>query len=235
MKSFFVILGGMGTMATESFIHLLNERTPASCDQDYLNYMVCNHATVPDRTAYILGQSTDNPYDALKDDVISLSPLHPDFFVLTCNTAHYFHQQLQDITSIPIVHMPRLAANKIRHMAQNQPFKVMILATMGTVQSNVYVDEFKDDDYIDVVVPDETLQNEVMELIYHDVKERQFINEARYHHILKQAKEDYHCDAMILGCTELSLMEEKCPNHDYCVVDAQSELVDEVLRITKKN
>ena len=46
MKDFFVILGGMGTQATESFVHLLNKRT-AQKDRDYLNYCLFNHATVP--------------------------------------------------------------------------------------------------------------------------------------------------------------------------------------------
>ena len=235
MENFFVILGGMGTMATESFIHLLNERTPAHCDQEYLNYIVCNHATIPDRTAYILDNQKENPLLPLKEDVQSLSRMQPNFFVLTCNTAHYFHDALQKETSIPIIHMPKLAANRIRKMSDQRPFKVMILATMGTIQSQVYEEEFASDHNIEVMIPNEALQNEVMALIYHDVKERQYINETRYHQILKTAAEQYHCDAMILGCTELSLMEEKCPNHNYCVVDAQAELVDEVLRLTKKN
>lgn len=51
MENFFSILGGMGTMATESFVRLINHRTKATKDQEYLNYVLFNHATVPDRTA----------------------------------------------------------------------------------------------------------------------------------------------------------------------------------------
>ena len=40
MEHFFSILGGMGTMATESFVHLLNERVVTHKDQDYLNYVL---------------------------------------------------------------------------------------------------------------------------------------------------------------------------------------------------
>ena len=61
MENFFTILGGMGTLATESFIHTLNERTEAYRDQDYLNYIVVNHATIPDRTDYIKNPSLENP------------------------------------------------------------------------------------------------------------------------------------------------------------------------------
>ena len=61
MENFFSILGGMGTMATESFVRILNQRTNAHNDQEYLNYVMFNHATVPDRTSYILDHSADNP------------------------------------------------------------------------------------------------------------------------------------------------------------------------------
>ena len=54
MRDFFTILGGMGTMATESFVRQLNKRTQTHADQDYLNYILYNHATIPDRTAFIL-------------------------------------------------------------------------------------------------------------------------------------------------------------------------------------
>lgn len=233
MKNFFVVLGGMGTMATESFVHLLNQRTPAHRDQDYLNYIVCNHATVPDRTAFILNESQDDPYPVLAQDIENFSAMDPRFFVLTCNTAHYFYDELQKTTTVPLVHMPRLAVETIAKKAAGEKKRVMILATSGTIASKVYHKEFEAYDNLEVVVPDEYLQTEVMTLIYHDVKERDFINEERYHHILEKAAHDYHCDYMLLGCTELSLMEEKCPNHDYQVVDAQSELVDYVIKEMK--
>ena len=51
MKNFFTIIGGMGTMATESYIHQLNLRTPANNDQEYLNYILVNHATYSKRGA----------------------------------------------------------------------------------------------------------------------------------------------------------------------------------------
>lgn len=234
MENFFVVLGGMGTMATESFIHLLNQRTPANKDQDYLNYIVCNHASIPDRTAFILQQSKEDPYPVLQEDIISLQPLHPRFFVLTCNTAHYFYERLQESSIVPILHMPRIAAHVVAKKAQGEKKRVMILATSGTIQSKVYHQELESYPNLEICIPDAELQKEVMGLIYDDIKEKDWMNEARYHQILQRAKEEYHCDYMILGCTELSLIEEKCPNHPYEVIDAQSELVNQVLVEMKK-
>ena len=89
MKNFFVILGGMGTLATTNFLNDLNEAYRPSSDQEYLNYLVVNHATIPDRTSFILKKSKENPFDFLKEDIESVDKLNPDFYVITCNTAHF--------------------------------------------------------------------------------------------------------------------------------------------------
>ena len=69
MKHFFSIIGGMGTIATESYVRLINHRVRISKDQDYLNYILVNDAQVPDRTAYIKDHSQPNFFNALKEDV----------------------------------------------------------------------------------------------------------------------------------------------------------------------
>src|SRR5699024_9341862 len=141
MKNFFTILGGMGTMATESFVHLLNERTPdVTSDQDYFNYLMLNHATMPDRTAFILDQSKTDPGPVLQADVKQIAPLKPDFFVLACNTAHYFYDDMQKLTDIPILHMPRLAVKAIlqTQSGMNKKIRVGLLATKGTIATEIY-------------------------------------------------------------------------------------------------
>lgn len=40
MKHFFSIIGGMGTIATESYVRLINHRVKIAKDQDYLNYIL---------------------------------------------------------------------------------------------------------------------------------------------------------------------------------------------------
>lgn len=237
MKNFFTVLGGMGTLATESFIHILNERTPIHSDQDYLNYLLVNHATVPDRTDFILGKSKEDPSSAIKEDIQQYAALNPEFFVLTCNTAHHFFDELQQATDIPILHMPRLAVE-----VANQKFakksgktRVGLLATEGTIQTKVYENELEKFDNLEVILPSETLQQDVTNLIYRDVKENHFCNEELFYQILQQMSEEFSCDVMVLGCTELSLVQEATQNKKYPVVDAQSELANETIRRALKN
>ena len=116
MKKFFTVLGGMGTLATESYMRILDQRTPTKRDQDYLDYIVVNHATVPDRTSWILDHSKPSPTKALIEDIKQQSLLKPEFFVLICNTAHYSFDELQAATDIPILNMLQETVNEIKRL-----------------------------------------------------------------------------------------------------------------------
>ena len=226
MENFFSILGGMGTMATESFVRLINHRTKASKDQEYLNYVLFNHATVPDRTAYILDREQESPMPYLLDDVEKQNLLKPNFIVLTCNTAHYFFDELQAATEIPILHMPREAANEL--VRQNTTGKVAILGTEGSMKAGIYEKEVRQLGF-EAVIPDAQLQAKINHLIYHDIKESDYLNKELYYEILAEVVARFDCEKIILGCTELSLMQEYVGENEYPVIDAQSILADQTI------
>ncbi|ENZ5554630.1 amino acid racemase [Enterococcus hirae] len=226
MENFFSILGGMGTMATESFVRLINHRTKASKDQEYLNYVLFNHATVPDRTAYILDREQESPMPYLLDDVEKQNLLKPNFIVLTCNTAHYFFDELQAATEIPILHMPREVAHEL--VRQNTTGKVAILGTEGSMKAGIYEKEVRQLGF-EAVIPDAQLQAKINHLIYHDIKESDYLNKELYYEILAEAVARFDCEKIILGCTELSLMQEYVGENEYPVIDAQSILADQTI------
>lgn len=229
MEKFFSIMGGMGTLATESFIHLLNKRTTAHKDQDYFNYVLFNHASIPDRTAFILDHKNENPLPYLLSDIKMQTQLGSAFIVLSCNTVHYFYDEMQKATPIPILHMPKetLAVVKSRYAGK----KVAFLGTEGSIKAGIYQNEIENAGY-EVWLPPQTLQAKITQLIYHDIKEEGFLNEALYVEILKEVHEKYQQQAIILGCTELSLMEEKTA-HTYPVFDAQAILVDKTVALAQ--
>ncbi|QBP18702.1 aspartate/glutamate racemase family protein [Acetilactobacillus jinshanensis] len=233
MKRFFTILGGMGTEATESYIHLLNLRTPAHSDQDYLNYILVNHATIPDRTSYIMDHSKPNPLPALLDDVRQQNLLHPEFYALPCNTAHYFYKQISDAANAPVLHMPKEAVAEISKRYPNAK-RVGLIATQGTLADHIYDADIKNHGY-QLVLPDKHVEAETMHLIYHDVKANNDADPKLYHHILAEMVNQFHCDVIILGCTELSLAQERAGNHRYPVIDAQAVLVDHSIQLAEKD
>ena len=175
----------MGTLATESYIRLVNRATHAHCDQDYLDYIVFNDSSVPDRTAYILGESDENPFPVLADDIEKATAMGASFIVLTCNTAHYFYDDFQALTTVPILHMPRGA---VARMAQRYPKdrfpRVGFLGTVGSRKSGVYKRAVEEAGYT-FVEPTDELQARITSLIYDDVKGSGELNLERYESVLR--------------------------------------------------
>ncbi|EEU21005.1 amino acid racemase [Lactobacillus mulieris] len=232
MKHFFTILGGMGTIATESYVRLINHRVKISKDQDYLNYILVNDAQIPDRTAYIKDHTKENFFFALKDDVEKQSLLKPDFFVMPCNTAHYFYHDLAALTDIPFLNMMDIA---VHHFMEKFPKeeKIGLIATEGSIFDKLYENSIVKNGR-KVELGGNEIQPLVNELIYSDIKENGYVDGELYHRILRKMHDDYGCNVILLGCTELSLAQEKAPNHPYNVIDPQSILADVTIELALK-
>ena len=224
MKHFFSIIGGMGTIATESYVRLINHRVKIAKDQDYLNYILVNDAQVPDRTAYIMDHSQPNFFNDLKDDVLGQAKLGPDFIVMPCNTAHYFYDDLAALTDIPFLNMMRIAVHQFVDKFPGEQ-KIGLIATEGSIYDHLYEDEIhragKEVEFVGAEI-----QPMVTELIYRDIKEKGTVDGDLYHEILRKMHEEYGCEVILLGCTELSLAQEQAPDHPYHVLDPQSILAD---------
>ena len=232
MKKFFTVIGGMGTAATQSYLRLLNQRTPATKDQDYLNYILVNHATIPDRTTYILDRNAPSFYPDLLEDIQQQSLLQPAFMVIICNTAHFFYTQLQQATAVPLLHMPRIAVATLKQR-YTQVHRVGLIATQGTLADQIYQTELTHQG-LDYTVGDQQLQADVMKLIYDYIKKRNQVNAALYYDILQRMQHDFGAEVIILGCTELSLAQERAADHHFPIIDAQDIIVDKSIMLAQR-
>lgn len=232
MKKFFTVLGGMGTLATESYVRLLDQRTPIHCDQDYLDYIVVNHASVPDRTAWILDHQKPDYNLDLIEDIKQQSLLKPAFFVLICNTAHYAFDKLQAATDIPILNMLDETVKEIRNVKPGAK-KVGLLATRGTVEAGLY-DQYITGAGYGEIKPTPEILDMTEDLIYHDIKEAGHSDGQKFHELVRKMVEEEGADAVILGCTELSYAQEMNPEKEFTVVDSQSTIVDRSLELGMK-
>lgn len=207
MKKFFTILGGMGTLATESYVRLLNKKTETHKDQDYLDYIVVNHATIPDRTAWILDHHNPDFNKELIEDIEQQSLLQPAFFALICNTAHCAFDKLQVATDIPILNMPEETVKAIKQV-QPSAKRVVILATPGTIQSGIY-DQYITNDGYEEIKPNAEILKLTEELIYDDIKKKGQSDNHKFHQLIEKMSNEQGADIVILGCTELSYAQER--------------------------
>ena len=229
-RPFFAILGGMGSIATESYIRQLNQAAQAQVDQDFFDYVVFNDAGVYDRTEYILNRSDEDPFPVMADDVRRAEAIGAQFIVLTCNTAHYFFDRLQALTEVPILHMPRLAVQWAQQNfpAEDHP-KMMFLGTSGSVKAGVYRHIIESSGYT-YLQPSASDQKRVDDLIYREVKSGGRLSDKNYRRLLKEFLDpagSYKADVVVLGCTELSVLNDAFPSPEMALVDAQGVLVEQ--------
>ncbi|MGY3703320.1 aspartate racemase [Vagococcus martis] len=234
MKHFFTVIGGMGTKATELYVKMVNDKTPAQKDQDYLNYVLVNYATIPDRSSYILDkENNENPLPYLLDVIETYDKLSPDFFVLTCNTAHYFFDELEQATDKPLLHMPKLAINRVSD-AYEKNARVGIIGTEGTIKNKIY-DPFIESAGFEVVHPTQDIQDKVSKLIFEKIKHLNQLDHDLYHEVLDDMFNTLNCDVIVLGCTELSMMEDAENQMNEHVIDPQNVLAEETVKLALKN
>ena len=195
------ILGGLGPAASCYLYQMLIDHTPATCDQDHIDIVISSRASTPDRTAFIMGKSKDDPFAVMEQDGFSLVHYGATVLAIPCNTAHYFYDRLAEALPVPVLNMPRLTVADAKAAGCT---KLGILATDGTLAAETYQLACQAQG-IDWAVPSEEHQQEVMSVIYDDNKQGKRADMAKFgaavHDLKKQG-----CDMAVLGCTELSLV-----------------------------
>lgn len=196
------ILGGLGPMATVYFYEMLTQHTAALRDQDHLDVIINSRATTPDRTDYILGHSTENPFDIMVQDAARLVAFGADMLAIPCNTAHYFYDRLDESVAVPILNMVEETVLRAKSVCGNG--KVGILATSGTMQTETY-QRMCVQHGLACAVPDAAGQAAVMEIIYGQIKQGRRADMSAFGRVV-QSLQAQGCTRVILGCTELSLV-----------------------------
>ena len=199
MKNAFGIIGGMGPMATQVLYKMVTDYTPAEKDNDHLNLMILSDASMPDRTAAILGTPEQRKacHDQLEEDTGVVAIAVP------CNTAHFFMHQIEKDMKVPLISMIRSAAEELGRSFKGQ--KVAILATDGTIKAGIYQPAFEANGVVPYIVSPET-QKHVVHLIFDCIKAGKPADPQSLAVIDKELKES-GCAAALLACTELSVIQ----------------------------
>ena len=129
------ILGGLGPAASCYLYQMLIDHTPATCDQDHIDIVISSRASTPDRTAFIMGKSKDDPFAVMEQDGFSLVHYGATVLAIPCNTAHYFYDRLAEALPVPVLNMPRLTVADAKAAGCT---KLGILATDGTLAAETY-------------------------------------------------------------------------------------------------
>lgn len=227
MKKVVGVLGGLGPKATAYFVDMLVDNEQVETDQEHMDMIIFNHASIPDRTAYILDKKKDSPTKYLIADAKKLESLGCSFLVMPCNTSHFMYEEISHSIHIPLVNMIYEVCNIINNDKHIK--KVGLLATKGTILAKNY------DKYLtkELFVGTDDIQKKVMHLIYDKVKKGLKVDKEDFYQVL-----DYYfdndCDVVIMGCTELSvIVRDNNLYADKRIIDSLKVLVDKTIELEK--
>lgn len=225
------VIGGIGPLATAYYYELVLSKTLAEKDQDHVNMILFNHASIPDRTAYICGKSPTSPAPVMIEDAKLLEQCGAEFLVIPCNTAHYFYHEIAESIKIPVLNMVEETVRAAkRRFPQIQ--KLGLLATDGTVNANTYASACAAIG-VECVTPDPDFQKKTMSLIYDTVKAGKKTDPAALTELLEHMR-DKGCTCTVLGCTELSVAQKETQIYAADILDSLDVLAERTVALSGK-
>ena len=197
------ILGGVGPLATALLMRMVIEKTPAQADQEHIPMIVFNDPQIPDRTAHILDRSKPDPLPEMARVARWLAEAGADFIAIACNTAHFYYDGIAAAVDIPVLNIMEETAQAVCSSAP-EVRRVGLMATEGTVASGVFETYFERRS-VSLVVPEARDQQLLNELIYEKVKANRPYDPLELLNVARRLR-GRRCDAVVVGCTELSVV-----------------------------
>ncbi len=194
------ILGGMGTPAGLDFCNKLAVINRGKIDQKYPMFMLYNKSKIPNRIKNL--KKYKNVLKSLISGCKLLQKNKCKFIVMPCNTAHYWHKDIQKNIKIPILSMPKEVYNYTKKTCKKNS-KIGILCTEATLDTNIYNQYFYKN--YRLISPTINLQkinvNKAINLVkMGKVKDAERVLRPAVKYLLKKK-----CKKIILGCTEIPI------------------------------
>lgn len=193
------VIGGLGPAATAYFYELVSNMTDAYLDQEHIDINIISKPSIPDRTDFILGRSSNSPLPYLIEAGNTLVGLGSDCIAIPCITAHYFHKELSQKIAAPIIH---IINETVKYLKDHNVMSAGIMATEGTIESGLFQDELLRNNIKPIILSAKG-QEIVTSLIYKNIKAGLPANMQQFNDAKNELK-DKGADTIILGCTELS-------------------------------
>lgn len=224
------ILGGMGPEATIDLMKRVLRATPAQDDRDHVHLLVDNNPQVPSRIQALLEKTGESPGPCLCDMARKLESWGADFLAMPCNTAHYYHKEIQEAVSIPVLNIISLS---VEECLRRKPHlrHVGLLASTAVLNLNLYDKAFALHG-VEVVVPAPPTQERVMAAI-RQIKTGRYGGEIFT--VLREAMDSLlnaGAEIILVACTELSIVSEQLET-SVPVMDAAQILAERIVHEAK--
>lgn len=218
------VLGGIGPETTSFFYRKLIEKIqldlhPTSNTE--FPQIIINSIPAPE-LIYSKNISAEEIL-IYKKGIDELNELNPDFIIMACNTIHLFYDDLQKESKSKIINVQNSIIKIIKDSLNK---KICILGTPSTLHNNLYY--VPEGNYLklnkkQILLLTSMVENYNLGLDKKDQREL-------FNKLLKEI--DKKCEIIVLGCTELSLLNEK---KDRKIISSLDIMVNETIKAIKEN
>lgn len=224
MKKIVGIIGGMGPLATCDLMLKIIKNTDADCDQEHVHLLIDNNTAIPDRTeAIVRGEAS--PLNELIISANRLTAAGADALVMACHSAHYLLPELEKAISTPFISLIKTTTMRLK---EENKKTVALFATEGLSKAGIYQAEFEKAG-INVLVPDDSEQKLVTEVIYDAIKAGHPLARPERFQDLIDSFRKRGAEKIVLGCTELPVAAMKY-KFEADFIDPTYELALEIIR-----
>ncbi|NYG07285.1 aspartate racemase [Phycicoccus badiiscoriae] len=223
------VLGGMSWTSTAEYYRLLNQGVASRLGGLHSAHLLVHSVDFEPVAAMQHDGNWDGTAAVLVDAARGLEHAGAEGLILATNTMHKVADQLQEATTIPLLHIADATAARVRADGLHT---VALLATAFTMEQDFYVGRLREQG-LEVITPGAVERADVHRIIYdelcHDVVLDSSRNRYRdvMDHLVQRGAE-----GIILGCTEIGLLVEggdaSVPLYDTAAIHCQ-EAVDWML------
>ena len=195
------LIGGMSYESTIEYYRIINEMINKQLSGLHSAKILIESYDFDEIEKNQAAENWELLTEVLINSAQKLQKAGADYIAIATNTMHLMADEVQDNISIPLIHIAEAAANYIK---EKNIDTVALLGTRYTMTKPFYKDKLKNEFGINVIIPDETQQGIVNDIIYNELCVG-IVNESsrlKLLDIINSCKEN-GAKAVVLGCTEL--------------------------------
>lgn len=216
------LIGGMSWESSAEYYRIINEEIKKKLGGLHSAKCLLYSVDFKEIEHYQSVGAWDKAGEALGEVARSLEKAGADFIVICTNTMHKVLGYIQEMITIPILHIADATAEQI---IRQDIRSVGLLGTNYTMEQDFYKSRIASHD-INVIVPDDDERELINNIIYQELCLGEIKQSSKnvYKKIINNLV-DRGAEGIILGCTEIGLLvkveDSKVPLFDTTLIHAQ--------------
>ena len=225
------VIGGIGPLTTALFLELIVNHTEAGGDSEHIDLVLHHIPTFAgDLRDFFSGTGAASPLPRVIECIKKLENEDVAAIAIPCVALGCFHSEIVKSTNVCIIN---IIEETVRQVDSHNFKKVGLLASNEALKANLFQKRLEERN-IEYIIPDEEHQKLLIKIVFEDLKAGRKADMKEFQrlcsHVMGRGGE-----ALILGCTDLSIISRMHSLDPNIYIDTLSVLAKESIVRCGKN